>query len=161
MYAIVKTSGRQYRVSPGETLLVEKLEGSLGQTLQLKEVLMVGSDKETLVGTPNVKDAHIAAVIEDHVRGPKILVIKKKRRNKYRRTRGHRSELTRLFISEIVWGGGSAKAETKPHIHDPNKVKAAPVEGEAKVAKAAKAPAAKKAAAPKKTAAKKTAKKKD
>ena len=96
-YAVVKTSGRQYRVSPGDSFSVEKLEGNPGSKIQIKEVLMVGGS-QTLVGTPFVSGATVTCIVEEQFRGPKILVFKKKRRHKYRKMRGHRSELTRLFV---------------------------------------------------------------
>ena len=100
MYAVVKASGRQYRVVPGQSFSVEKIEGKPGSTLDLTDVLMVGGDK-TLLGEPLVSGAKVTVVIEQQYRGPKILIFKKKRRHKYRNMRGHRSELTRLFVSAI------------------------------------------------------------
>jgi large subunit ribosomal protein L21 len=161
MYAVVKTSGRQYRVAPGDSFSVEKLEGAPGTSLDLTEVLMVGGEK-TLLGNPTVNGAKVTVIVEEQFRGPKIIVFKKKRRHKYRRIKGHRSELTRLFVSEISSPAGSVKAETKPHILAPlaermaknpekkaAKVKAAGTEGETE-----------RKAAPKKMAAKGGAKKK-
>lgn len=115
MYAVVKTSGRQFKVSPGTSFSVEKLEGKPGATLELKDVLLVGGD-QVQIGNPFVAGAKVTVVIEKQYRGPKVLVFKKKRRHKYRKMRGHRSELTQLFVSEIVSPAGSAKAETKPHV---------------------------------------------
>jgi large subunit ribosomal protein L21 len=117
MYAVIKTSGRQYRVSPGDRFSVEKLEGAPGSTIDLKEVLMVGGD-QTVLGNPLVSGAKVTVVVEHQYRGPKILVFKKKRRHKYRKMRGHRSELTRLFVSEITTPSGVVKADTKPHVMD-------------------------------------------
>src|SRR5687768_13003265 len=106
MYAVVKTSGRQYRVIPGQSFSVEKLEGEPGSTLDLTEVLMIGGD-QTVIGSPFVSGAKVTVVVEEQYRGPKILVFKKKRRHKYRKMRGHRSELTRLFVSAITSPAGS------------------------------------------------------
>lgn len=122
MYAVVKTSGRQYRVVPGDSFSVEKLEGTTGSSLDLTEVLMVGGEK-TILGDPFVTGAKVTVVIEEQYRGPKILVFKKKRRQKYRKMKGHRSELTRLFVSEISSPAGSFRAETNPHVLDPNREK--------------------------------------
>lgn len=166
MYAVIKTSGRQYRVSPGDSFSVEKIEGTPGSTLNLKEVLMVGGEKP-LIGTPTVAGAQVTVVVEHQYRGPKILVFKKKRRHKYRRIRGHRSELTRLFVSEIVSPAGTFKAETKPHVFDANREKkevkasAEGGEGASKAKKASAKPkaAAKKAKAPAKKATKAKSKK--
>ena len=86
MYAVVKTSGRQYRVSPGDSFSVEKLEGKtwIPRTFDIEEVLMIGGDKAVL-GTPFVKGAKVTVVVEHQYRGPKILVFKKKRRNNYKK----------------------------------------------------------------------------
>ncbi|MBK9293765.1 MAG: 50S ribosomal protein L21 [Oligoflexia bacterium] len=114
-YAVVKTGGRQYRVSPGDSLSVEKLNGNPGDEIEVKDVLMVGGEK-LLIGQPVISGAKVSFVIERQYRGDKILVFKKKRRNKYRRMKGHRSELTRLFVSEISSPVGTFKAETKPNV---------------------------------------------
>lgn len=121
MYAVVKTSGRQYRVSPGDSFSVEKLEGTPGASIDLNEVLMIGGES-THLGTPFVKGAKVTVVVEHQYRGPKILVFKKKRRHKYRKMRGHRSELTRLFVSEITSPTGVVKADTKAHVMDLDRV---------------------------------------
>jgi len=115
MYAVVKTSGRQFKVTPGTSFSVEKLEGKPGSTLELTDVLMVGGD-QVVIGNPFVAGAKVLVVIEEQYRGRKVMVFKKKRRNNYRKMRGHRSELTKLFVSEISSSLGSAKAETKPHV---------------------------------------------
>jgi large subunit ribosomal protein L21 len=159
-YAVVKTSGRQYRVSPGDSFSVEKLEGTPGSKIQIKEVLMLGG-KETVFGTPYVPGATVTCIVEEQFRGPKILVFKKKRRHKYRKMRGHRSELTRLFVSEIATPSGVVKAEGHAHVLDADHAKkvadkkaalkaAAPVDGD-QPRKAAAPKTAKKKSAPKRT----------
>jgi large subunit ribosomal protein L21 len=162
-YAVVKTSGRQYRVSPGDTISVEKVAGAPGSTIEIKEVLMVGG-AETLLGTPFVKGATVTCVVEQQYRGTKVLVFKKKRRHKYRNMRGHRSELTRLFVSAIATPSGVVNAESKPHVLDPNRVKkvvqkAKPQDGELSTA-APKAAKKKSTAGKAKKSTKKPAKKK-
>lgn len=114
-YAVVKASGRQYRVSPGDSLSVEKVVGQPGDTYEVKDVLMVGGEK-LLIGQPTIAGAKVSFVIERQYRGEKILIFKKKRRHKYRKMRGHRSELTRLFVSEIASPAGTYKADTKPNV---------------------------------------------
>lgn len=151
MYAVVKTSGRQYRVSPGDVISVEKLEGAPGSKLDIKEVLLIGGD-DTLVGSPFVDGAKVSFVIEQQYRGPKVRVFKKKRRKNYRRTKGHRSELTKLFVTEIASPKGAVKADSKPHIIDPAKP-AKKIVKKAKTKKEKKAEAVEKKAAPKKRAA--------
>jgi large subunit ribosomal protein L21 len=117
MYAVLKVSGRQYRVSPGDSFEVEKLEGEPSASIELTEVLMVGGEK-TLIGSPTVSGAKVTVIVESQHRGPKVLVFKKKRRNNYKKMQGHRSELTRLFVSEISSSLGTMTAENKPHILD-------------------------------------------
>lgn len=116
-YAVVKTGGRQYRVSPGDSLSVEKLDGEPGEKLTLKDVLMIGGEK-VILGQPTVAGASVQVVIEKQYRGDKVLVYKKKRRHKYRKMRGHRSELTRLFVAEITSPSGQFKAETEAQVWD-------------------------------------------
>lgn len=169
MYAIIKTGGKQYRVQPGDVLRVEKMECELGSELELTDVLMVGGD-QTLVGSPNVKDAKVTVVVTNLQRGPKVIFFKKKRRQGYRRMGGHRQWYTELFIKSITTPDGkSATSDKKPQVYNPEKKMAkleaqeqlrmdrkqapkAAGEAPAKKAKATKK-VAKKAAAPKKKAA--------
>lgn len=163
MYAVVKTSGRQYRVQPGDSFSVEKIEGAPGSTVDIKEVLMIGGD-QTVFGTPYVSGATVTAVIEQQYRGPKILVFKKKRRHKYRNMRGHRSELTKLFISAITTSHGSVKAETQAHVvevgHEKKTAKKAKVKTAGDETQHASTKKAKKPAGAKKSAAGKAKSKK-
>lgn len=101
MFAVVKTGGKQYKVSSGDVIKVEKLEGKAGGAVELKDVLFVGGEKTAKVGTPLVKGASVKAEIIAQDRGPKITVFKKKRRQNYRRKKGHRQDLTVLRIKEI------------------------------------------------------------
>jgi len=114
MYAVIKTGGKQYKVAKNDVILVEKLPGEAGATVELDAVLMVGDDKGQTVGTPLVAGAHVAATVLEQARGDKIIVFKKKRRKNYRRTAGHKQYLTALRITDIVTGGRkktAAKAE--------------------------------------------------
>ncbi len=151
-YAVVKTSGRQYRVSAGDSFSVEKIGGEPGSKLEIKEVLMLGGD-QTVLGAPYVAGAAVTCVVEQQYRGTKVLVFKKKRRNNYKKMQGHRSELTRLFVSEIVTPSGVIKAQGKPHVLDAAQLKKI---AEQKVAKAAapKGEVKARVLAPKKKAAK-------
>jgi len=101
MFAVIKTGGKQYKVQKDDKFEVEKLEGKAGDTVTLDEVLFIGDDKSSKIGTPLVKGASVIAELVDHVRGPKITVFKKKRRQNYRRKKGHRQDLTLLKIKEI------------------------------------------------------------
>lgn len=100
MYAVIKTGGKQYRVSEGQTLRVEKLPGSVGDKVTFGEVLLVGGDT-TKVGQPFVKGASVSAEITNLGRGPKIVVFKFRRRKNYRRHTGHRQPFTQLKITGI------------------------------------------------------------
>jgi large subunit ribosomal protein L21 len=103
MYAIIQTSGRQLRVSPGGFATLEGTAGEPGASLTLEQVLLVEKDGgEVLAGAPFVANARVLAVIEGETRGPKIRVFKKKRRKGMRRTNGHRAFYTRVRITEIV-----------------------------------------------------------
>ncbi len=167
MYAVIKTGGKQYRVANGDILAVEKLEGDPGSTISLAPVLMLNDDKSSTVGTPIVEGAAVSAEVLEQTRGDKIVVFKKKRRKGYRRTQGHRQDVTVLRITDVT---GKAKAtpkraaKAKTTEDKAEKADAAPAE-EAKpaAAKPAAKPAAKKPAAKpaaKKPAAKKAAPKK-
>ena len=155
MYAIIKTGGKQYKVSNGDTLQVEKLEGNAGDKVSLGEVLAVNDGKATKVGTPLVSGASVSAEIVEQGRADKVIIFKKKRRHNYRRKLGHRQMLTTLKIIDVAGKGAAApakKAEAKPAAE---KKEAAEKKAPAKKP-AAKKPAAKKAAPKKETAEKKT-----
>ena len=102
MYAIIRTGGKQYRVSEGETIYVERLEAPVGEKVTLGEVLLVGGGEgEPRVGAPLVEKASVAATVVDLGREHKIRVFKYKKRKHYRRTRGHRQAYTALRIDSI------------------------------------------------------------
>jgi large subunit ribosomal protein L21 len=100
MYAVIKTGGKQYKVSEGDLLKVEKLEGSVGDSIELNEVLMVGGE-EVKIGTPLLPGAKVKAQIVEQGKDKKILVFKMKRRKTFRKMNGHRQPLTRLKITGI------------------------------------------------------------
>ncbi len=103
MYAIIQTGGHQVKVSPGSVATVAGTVAEPGAKVTLEQVLFVEKDGgEILAGAPFVANAKIVAVVEGEARGPKIRVFKKKRRKGMRRTKGHRSTLTRVRITEIV-----------------------------------------------------------
>ncbi len=101
MYAVIKTGGKQYKVSPGDVIRVEKIPGDPGQEIELNEVLLVGEGGEVKIGQPLVEGAKVIATIVEQGRSRKIIVFKKKRRKNYRRKRGHRQYYTDLQIKEI------------------------------------------------------------
>ena len=103
MYAIVQTSGRQLKVTPGAFALLDGTAGEPGDELTLDQVLLVEKDGgEIVAGAPFVANAKVLAVVEGEARGPKIRVFKKKRRKGMRRTNGHRSFLTRVRVTGIL-----------------------------------------------------------
>jgi large subunit ribosomal protein L21 len=107
MFAIVKTGGKQYRVGPGDQIVVERIEGDVGTEVALDQVLAISDGEINALGTPTVANASVRAKIVQQPRGTKVLVFKKKRRKNYRRKRGHRQELTVLRIQEISRGSES------------------------------------------------------
>ena len=104
MYAVVKTGGREYRVSNGDLIRVEKLEGKAGDQVELKDVLMVSKEGETLVGTPHLTHVVIKGEIVQESKGKKVLTYKMKRRKNYRRFKGHRQTNTYLRVNDINLG---------------------------------------------------------
>jgi large subunit ribosomal protein L21 len=101
-YAIVESGGKQYKAVEGETIEVDLLPLEVGNPVELQQVLLVASDGNVSVGTPNVGGAMVKATVVDHVKGRKVLVFKYKTRVRYRRKKGHRQHYTRLKINEIV-----------------------------------------------------------
>ena len=164
MYAVIKTGGKQYRVQPGDVIVVEKLDGDAGSNVKLGEVMMLGGDKGVTLGAPMIAGATVAATLVETRKGEKIKIFKKIRRQGYRRTNGHRQMESVLRITGIEGAGEKAKWDGKvelmtkaemnararglaPRVEEtearPAKAKAAPK------ADAAEKPATKKAAAPK------------
>jgi len=101
MYAVIQTSGKQYKVTPGEELRVEKLDGKTGDEVYFDNVLLVSKENKVEVGTPVLKNARVVAKITGQGRGPKIVVFKYKRRKRYRTKQGHRQDFTAVRIMEI------------------------------------------------------------
>ncbi|WP_297800210.1 50S ribosomal protein L21 [uncultured Brevundimonas sp.] len=155
MYAVIKTGGKQYRVQPGDVVVVEKIDGDAGAAISFNEVLMLGGDKGVTVGAPVVEGAKVAATLIETRKGEKIKIFKKIRRQGYRRTNGHRQMESVLRITGIEGAGETAKWDgkveliTKAEINArarglAPRVEAAPAE---EAPKAKKAPAKKKAEA--------------
>jgi len=102
VYAIIKTGGKQYRISPGDVLRVERLPGERGDEVILDQVLLVTDGDAVQVGQPLVPNATVRTQIVRQGKGKKVLIFKKKRRKNYRRKQGHRQLFTALQINEIV-----------------------------------------------------------
>jgi large subunit ribosomal protein L21 len=101
MYAVIRSGGKQYRVSQGGSLRVEKLPGEVGSSVTLDDVLMIGGEGDVKIGTPKVDGAEITGTILAQGRGTKIRVFKMKRRKGYRRTQGHRQDYTEIRVDAI------------------------------------------------------------
>jgi len=102
VYAIIKTGGKQYRISPGDVLRVERLPGERGDEVILDQVLLVTDGDAVQVGQPLVPNATVRTEIVRQGKGKKVLIFKKKRRKNYRRKQGHRQMFTALQINEII-----------------------------------------------------------
>jgi len=111
MYAVIKTGGKQYRVANGDVITVEKLEGEAGTQLAIEPVLMLNDGKATTIGTPVVEGASVTAEVLEQTRGDKIVVFKKKRRQGYKRTHGHRQDLTVLRVLDVTGAGAGSEAK--------------------------------------------------
>ena len=127
-YAVIKTGGKQYRVSLGDVIEVEKLAGKAGDTVTFSDVLMQKTDRNVTLGTPFIKDFMVTGKVVDQFKHDKIRVMKFKAKSRYRRTTGHRQALTRIMI-EAFGGSKTPKTEgTKPKTE-----KASPAKAVAKV----------------------------
>ena len=111
MYAVLKTGGKQYRVEPGSTLIVEKVRGEPGSSITFDRILLVGDGDAVTVGSPTVSGAWVSATVLGEALGPKLVVFKFKQKVKYRRRTGHRQHLTRLRIDSISTDGRTVSAE--------------------------------------------------
>lgn len=101
MYAVVETGGKQYRVTEGDVIYVEKLEGAQGDSIDLSNVLLLSNEGDIKVGKPYVEGAKVSATIEDQGKAKKIIVFKFKAKKDYRKKQGHRQPYTKLKISKI------------------------------------------------------------
>ena len=113
MLAVFKTGGKQYSVKAGQILKVEKLEGEKGDSISFKDVLAISESTQNTIGSPLVEGAVVEAKILDQIRDKKIIVFKKRKRQNYRSTQGHRQYLTVLKIETISIGGKKSQAEKK------------------------------------------------
>ena len=173
MYAVIKTGGKQYRVQPGDVIVVEKLDGDAGSDVSFGDVLMLGGDKGVTLGAPLISGAAVAATLIETRKGEKVKIFKKIRRQGYRRTGGHRQMESVLRITGIEGAGEKAKwdGETSlmtkaemnlrarglaPRVSEETEAKAKPAKAPKAAAPKAEA-AAEKPAAAKKAPAKKAA----
>ena len=132
MFAVMKTGGKQYKVSSGDTLRVEKLAADAGETVQFDEILMIGGDTVT-VGAPFIEGAAVQAEVLDQIKGDKVInFVKRRRKHSSKRTKGHRQNLTVLRVTEIIASGADASV---------TKAAAAPAPAPVEEPAAAEAPA--------------------
>lgn len=164
MYAVVQTGGKQYRITAGSIIEVEKLEGTAGSNISINDVLALSGGSKIILGSPMVAGATVTAQIIAQGKGDKVIIFKKKRRHNYRRKNGHRQMITTLHITDISYQGTSLvskpareiKAAAATAVAAPAAKKAEATKPAAKKEMSVKKPATKKAPA-KKVPAKKSA----
>ena len=110
MYAVIKTGGKQYRVSPGQTLKVEKLPQAVGEAVVFDKVLMVAEGEDVKVGKPHLSGAEVSAEVIEQGRAKKIKIIKFKRRKHHMKCQGHRQYFTEVKITDIQAGSAAQAA---------------------------------------------------
>jgi len=111
MYAVIKTGGKQYKVSAGEKLRVEQLAVEVGAQVVIDQVLAVGSGEQLAIGSPLVSGATVSATVLSHGRGDKVRIFKMRRRKHYQKRQGHRQNYTELFIGTLASELGSVSAD--------------------------------------------------
>ena len=111
IYAIIETGGKQYKVTPGQTIDVERLDVAENNTVELDRVLLIIDGDKVTVGTPDVEGARVVATSQGEGRGKKIIVFKYKPKVRYRKKTGHRQSYTRLLIDKIVEPGGKRRKQ--------------------------------------------------
>ncbi|MBI2271379.1 MAG: 50S ribosomal protein L21 [Bacteroidetes bacterium] len=151
MYAIVDIAGQQFKVEPKQRVYVHRLEAKEGDSVELKNILLLDNNGKVTVGTPLVEGATVAAKVLSHLKGDKVIIFKKRRRKGYRKLNGHRQYFTQIFIQGIAANGEKMKLEEAPIVKAKGREEVDEVVVEAKPKKTKAAP---------KAAAKKTTKKK-
>jgi large subunit ribosomal protein L21 len=114
IYAIIETGGKQYRVNPGQTIDVERLDAVEGDTVELDRVLLIADGDQVTIGTPTVDGARVVATSKGSGKGKKVIVFKYKPKVRYRKKTGHRQQYTRLVIDKIVGPGVVEEKPKKP-----------------------------------------------
>ena len=104
IYAVIEIGGKQYKVTPRQTIEVERLGVPEGETIELDRVLFIGGDGDTLVGNPTIKGAKVVATCLGEAKGEKVIVFRYKSKVRYRTKKGHRQTHTRILVKEIVKG---------------------------------------------------------
>jgi len=112
-FAIIETGGKQYKVTASKILEVEKLDAEVGKTIQFKKILLINDDKNTEVGSPNIKGAIVEAKLIDNVKDRTVLIFHKRRRKHSRKKNGHRQRHSKIQITKILSKDGKVIAEAK------------------------------------------------
>ena len=115
MYAVVEIAGQQFKVQKDQKVYVHRLDVEVGKKINFDKVLLIDNDAKISLGAPAINGAHVSAKVEEHIKGDKLIVFRKKRRKGYQKKNGHRQSFTALTITNIVTDGGksSAKKEVK------------------------------------------------
>ncbi len=132
MFAVIKTGGKQYKVQVGDILHIEKLIVEEDQKVTFDQVLLIEDNGKTLIGTPFIEDAQVKAGVIENFKDKKVIVFKKKRRKQYKRKRGHRQELTRIKIEEIIPSAKAAPKKKPSRVVEKAAMKPAPKKAEPK-----------------------------
>ena len=111
MFAVIKTGGKQYKVAEGDKIVIEKLAADAGENVTFDDVLMLGDDKKVTIGEPLVAGASVVGTVDEQRKGAKVLIMKKRQRNTYRRKKGHRQLETVVTIDSILADGKKAPAK--------------------------------------------------
>jgi len=144
MIAVILTGGKQYKVKEGDVLDIEKIEVETGRPFEFSKVLLIADGSKVMIGTPFISNAGVRAEVLEHRKGDKVLIFKKKRRKQYRRFKGHRQELVRVRITDIIPDLAQAPAKkAAPPLEKPVVKLTAPPEAAARAAKLAAKPAEK------------------
>jgi len=133
MFAVIKSGGKQYRIKVGDILAVEKLDAQEGEKIIFDQVLLIEDDKNTLIGTPIVERAQVIGEVIENFKDKKVIVFKKKRRKQYRKKTGHRQELTRVKIEEIISDTEAPKKKPPEKKAEPKEAPKKPEPKKAKV----------------------------
>lgn len=110
MYAILKCGGKQLKVAKGDKVSIERVESKVGDTITLDEVMLLADGKDITVGTPLVEGATVTAKVVEQIRDKKVIIFKKRRRQNYRRKKGHRQYLTVIEVTDVSAKGGKKAA---------------------------------------------------
>ena len=121
MFAILKTGGKQYKVANEEKLLIDKIDGNVGDEIIFNDIIMINDNGKTDIGSPLVKDAAVVAEVVKQTRGPKITIIYKRRRKNSRKKHGHKQDFTLVKIKNIATSGGAKIIAKKAEIKEAKK----------------------------------------